>query len=46
MKSSEDERQIVALINRYSTALDSADWALLRTCWADKVDVDYNTGEM
>lgn len=41
----EDEREIVALINRYATALDTADWPLLRSCWADEVDVDYGTGE-
>jgi hypothetical protein len=45
MSSAEDERAIVALVNRYATGLDSADWALLRTCWADEVDVDYDTGE-
>lgn len=45
MVSSEDERQIIALINRYAIALDSADWHRLRTCWADEVDVDYGTGE-
>ncbi len=45
MTSAQDEREIVALINRYATALDSANWALLRTCWADEVDVDYDTGE-
>jgi hypothetical protein len=46
MSSAEDERQVIALVNRYATALDSADWALLRTCWADDVDVDYDTGEI
>jgi hypothetical protein len=45
MRSAEDERQIVALINRYATGLDTADWALLRSCWADDVEVDYGTGE-
>lgn len=45
MRSAEDEREIIALINRYATGLDSADWALLRSCWADEVDVDYGTGE-
>jgi hypothetical protein len=45
MASFEDERQIIDLINRYAIALDSADWAKLRTCWADEVDVDYGTGE-
>ena len=45
MRSAEDERQIVALINRYATGLDNADWGLLRSCWADQVDVDYGTGE-
>ena len=45
MQSAEDERQIIALINRYATGLDTADWTLLRSCWADDVDVDYGTGE-
>lgn len=45
MASAEEERAIVALINRYATGLDNADWALLRSCWADEVDVDYGTGE-
>jgi len=45
MRSAQDEREIIALINRYATALDSADWPLLRSCWADEVDVDYGTGE-
>jgi SnoaL-like domain len=45
MQSAEDERRIMALINRYATALDTADWKLLRSCWADDVDVDYGTGE-
>lgn len=45
MASAADEREIVALINRYATALDNGDYALLRSCWADEVDVDYSTGE-
>ena len=45
MRSAEDERQIIALINRYATGLDTADWTLLRSCWADDVDVDYGTGQ-
>jgi len=45
MQSAEDERQIIALINRYATGLDTADWRLLRSCWADDVDVDYGTGQ-
>ncbi|HUC16065.1 MAG TPA: nuclear transport factor 2 family protein [Acetobacteraceae bacterium] len=45
MQSAEDERQIIALINRYATGLDTADWALLRSCWTDEVDVDYGTGQ-
>ena len=45
MASAEDERALVALINRYATGLDTANWALLRSCWADQVDVDYGTGE-
>jgi hypothetical protein len=45
MQSAEDERQIIGLINRYATGLDTADWTLLRSCWADDVDVDYGTGQ-
>jgi hypothetical protein len=45
MRSAEDEREIIALINRYATSVDTADWLLLRSCWADEVDVDYGTGE-
>ena len=45
MQSAEDERQIIALINRYATGLDTADWKLLRSCWADDVNVDYGTGQ-
>ncbi len=45
MASAEEERAVVALINRYATGLDNADWTLLRSCWADEVDVDYGTGE-
>jgi SnoaL-like domain len=45
MQSAEEERQVIALINRYATALDTADWPLLRSCWADEVDVDFGTGE-
>ncbi len=45
MQSAEDERTIIALTNRYATSLDTADWSLLRSCWADDVDVDYGTGQ-
>lgn len=45
MASAEEERAVIALINRYATALDNADWKLLRSCWGDEVDVDYGTGE-
>jgi hypothetical protein len=45
MSSAEDERQVINLINRYAHALDSANWPLLRTVWADDVDADFGTGE-
>lgn len=45
MSSAEDERQVVDVINRYAYALDSANWPLLRTVWADDVDADFGTGE-
>ena len=46
MSSAEDERQVIALIDRYAYALDSAKWALLRTVWADDVEADFGTGEI
>jgi 3-phenylpropionate/cinnamic acid dioxygenase small subunit len=45
MSSAEEERRIIALINRYATAVDSGDWPLLRTCWSDDVQVDFETGQ-
>jgi hypothetical protein len=41
MASFQDEREVLDVIIRYATALDTHDWALLRTCWADQIDVDY-----
>jgi hypothetical protein len=45
MSSAEDERQVIDVINRYAYALDSANWPLLRTVWADDVEADFGTGE-
>lgn len=46
MASAEEERAVIALIDRYATGLDGADWDVLRSVWADEVDVDYGTGEI
>ena len=46
MSSAEDERAIVALINRYATGLDGKQWELLRSVWADDVEADYGTGQI
>jgi hypothetical protein len=37
----EDERQIAATLVRYATGVDSRDWALFRTCFADGLHADY-----
>jgi ketosteroid isomerase-like protein len=36
-----DERDIVAVCVRYATALDTKDWALLRTCFTPDAVTDY-----
>jgi hypothetical protein len=36
-----DRAQIGDVLIRYATGIDSKDWPLLRSCWADEVDVDY-----
>jgi 3-phenylpropionate/cinnamic acid dioxygenase small subunit len=36
-----DKAQIADVLIRYATGIDSKDWALLRTCWTEDVDVDY-----
>lgn len=36
-----DTAQISDVLIRYATGIDTKDWALFRTCWADEVDVDY-----
>ena len=36
-----DKAQISDVLIRYATGIDSKDWALFRTCWADEVHVDY-----
>ena len=46
MSSAEDERQVINLVNRYAHALDSANWPLLRSVWADDVEADFGTGEI
>ena len=36
-----DIEQIAEVLIRYATGIDFKDWALLRTCWTEHVDVDY-----
>jgi 3-phenylpropionate/cinnamic acid dioxygenase small subunit len=36
-----DKAQIAEVLIRYATGIDSKDWELFRTCWADEVDIDY-----
>jgi hypothetical protein len=37
----DDKAQIAELLIRYATGIDFKDWLLFRTCWTDKVDIDY-----
>jgi len=36
-----DNAQIADVLIRYATGIDFKDWALLRTCWTEDVEVDY-----
>ena len=36
-----DRAQITEVLIRYATGIDSKNWPLFRTCWADEVDLDY-----
>jgi hypothetical protein len=36
-----DRAQIIDVLTRYATGIDSKNWPLLRSCWADEVDLDY-----
>jgi 3-phenylpropionate/cinnamic acid dioxygenase small subunit len=36
-----DKEQIAEVLIRYATGIDSKDWRLLRSCWTDEIDVDY-----
>ncbi|OFJ51294.1 nuclear transport factor 2 family protein [Mycolicibacterium grossiae] len=36
-----DTAEIGDVLTRYATGIDTKDWALFRTCWADEIDVDY-----
>jgi len=36
-----DKDQIAEVLIRYATGIDSKDWSLLRSCWTDEIDVDY-----
>jgi 3-phenylpropionate/cinnamic acid dioxygenase small subunit len=36
-----DREQIADVLIRYATGIDSKDWPLLRSCWTDDIDVDY-----
>ena len=37
----DDKEQIVEVLIRYATGIDSKDWPLFRGCWTDEIDVDY-----
>lgn len=41
--SIQDERDITAVIMRFATAVDTRDWALLRSCFDDEIDVHYES---
>jgi 3-phenylpropionate/cinnamic acid dioxygenase small subunit len=36
-----DKEQIAEVLVRYATGIDSKDWPLLRSCWTEEIDVDY-----
>jgi 3-phenylpropionate/cinnamic acid dioxygenase small subunit len=36
-----DKEQIAEVLVRYATGIDTKDWPLFRSCWADEIDVDY-----
>src|SRR3954468_9185086 len=36
-----DKVQIIEVILRYATGIDSKNWPLFRSCWADEIDADY-----
>jgi hypothetical protein len=36
-----DQEQIAEVLIRYATGIDSKNWPLLRSCWTDEIDVDY-----
>jgi len=36
-----DKEEIAEVLIRYATGIDSKDWPLLRSCWTDEIDVDY-----
>jgi SnoaL-like domain len=38
-----DERAIIAVLLRYATGIDTRDWSLFRTCFADDCEGDYGS---
>ena len=36
-----DKQQIAEVLIRYATGIDSKDWPVLRSCFTDEIDVDY-----
>lgn len=39
----DDERSIIAVLLRYATALDTRDWGLFRSCFAEDLEADYGS---
>lgn len=39
-----DQGDVVTVVLRYATALDTKDWPLLETCFTEAAHIDYNTG--
>ncbi len=37
-----DRAQIADVLIRYATGIDQKDWTLFRSCWTDRIDVDYH----
>lgn len=42
--NAEDERDIIAVIVRYATAIDRRDWTLFASCFTEAVEAHYGSG--